>query len=115
MENFFYNDEFYGDLESLMDGLGLDSEADVYQLPDDWFVTCIESKCEPVFTLSVDFITDAINEERFTEEGREIDEINEALSNNIDFEKINALIPNIYYPTRTEFFVTKADLINFIR
>jgi hypothetical protein len=115
MENFFYDNEFYSDLDSLMDDLDLNAEADIYQLPDDWFITCFESKREPIFILSVDFITDAINEERFSEEGREFDEINEVLSNNIDYEKINALIPNLYYPTRTKFLITRADLINYIK
>lgn len=38
MENFFYDGEFFSDLEELMDYEGIKTEADVYGLPIDWHV-----------------------------------------------------------------------------
>lgn len=111
MENFIYDDEFYHDLGDLLIALEIDEDSP--ELTDDWEIECIECELEPVFKLSVDFIFDHINEERFTEDGAEADKIEKVLRDNIDFDKINSLIPQLYYPTKKKFTIKKTDVLEY--
>ena len=115
MENFFYDDKFYSDLGELMDDLDYYEEEDVLKLPDDYSLDCKESKLEPIVTLSVNWIGERIDEERFTEDADEIEKIEKVLSANIDFEKINSLMPKLYYESKEKFKITKADMLEWIR
>jgi hypothetical protein len=114
MENFFYNDKFYSDMEELMDDLDY-YEEDVLKLPDDYSLDCKGFKLEPIVTLSADWIGERIDEERFTEDGDEIEKILKVLSANIDFDKINSLMPKIYYESGEKFKITKADMLEWIK
>ena len=52
---------------------------------------------------------------RISEVFRYIDEIEKALNGNIDFEKINALIPKVYFvDRRNKFKITKKDLLEWV-
>lgn len=115
MENFFYSDKFYSDLGELMDDLDYYEEEDVLKLPDDYSLDCNVSRLEPIVTLSGDWIAERVDEERFTEDGDEIEKISKVLSTNIDFEKVNFLIPKLYYESREKFKITKADMLEWIR
>jgi len=110
MENFFYEDNFYSEIGDLLMDLDID-EDDIPELPEDWEITVHESSLEPLVTLSVDWIMDRINEERFSEEGNEYDKIHKIISDSIDFIAINEKIPQMYYPTKKTFKITKADLL----
>lgn len=115
MEHFFYEDVFCNDIEDLLMELDMD-EDEVPHLPEDWYITCMGSTKEAVFQLTPDWITRPINEERFSEDPDDmVDKIRLVLNRNIDFDKINKLLPRIYYPANKEFKITKADLLDYIK
>lgn len=112
MENFFFNDEFMSDIDSLLHQIGID-EDDVSSLPDDWSKECFESEERPIVKLSADYILRMIDEGNFSENGYDDEsaKIAAILNENIDWKKINELIPTLFYPTRNKFYITKADLM----
>ena len=121
MQNFFYNGYFISDLEDFLEELGLDEE-DIIDLPDDWVEECQLSTLEKIFVLNEKFILDGIInsldvwEDRFPEESdRTFKEIEKAILQSIDVEKLNSLLPEIYYPNGKKFKVTKNDLLEFIK
>lgn len=121
-ENFFYEDCFCGDIEDLMSELNLEEEH-LPDLPDDWTVKVMGTKLEPMFQLSNAFIVSEVFErsaqqweERFPENSERVDkELKQAIEAGIDVEKINSLIPSIYYPDDSEYTITKADLIEWCK
>jgi len=114
MDNFFYSDDFYSDLGELMDALDLEEE-DIPLLPDDYSLDCQESKKEKLVTLSNSWISERIDEERFPEDGDWVfDKVDKALSQ-IDYEKVNSMMPELYYESRVKFRITKQDLLNYIK
>ncbi len=113
MENFFYSDEYYSELGDLMEDLDID-EDNVNELPDDYALECRGSDLEPIFQLSAEWITERVNEERWPEDMDSIcDQAYKAVNDNIDFAKVNSLIPKLYYPSRRKFTITKKDLIEY--
>ena len=116
MENFFYDWKYYSDLDELIDSI-LDYSEEVSDLPEDWEIECMGSKLEPICQLSANWITERIDDDRLSENNvdSEIDEIEKALNVNIDFEKINALIPKLYFvDRRNKFKITKKDLLEWV-
>ncbi len=106
MNNFFYNSKFYSDIEEMMIDLEIDEET-IEDQPDSFI--CYKSSHEPILKLNADWIIDRIDEERFTEEGREIEKL-EKLLKEIDFSIFNDQCPKLFYATRQKFEITKADL-----
>ncbi len=106
MENFFYEDKFYSDIEEFMIDLEIDEES-IESMPD--FYKCRKSSLEPIFKLDADWIMERIDEERCSEDGNELEKI-EKLLKEVDFSKFNDNCPKLYYPTREKFEITKADL-----
>jgi hypothetical protein len=113
MENFFYNGEFFHNLTELLEYVEWDA-AYIANLPDDSTLVVYESDYEPIQELSADFIAQRINEERFSEENcdKEFIEIVNILNNNIDFEKINSLMPKLHYSTIKKHTFTKSDMLD---
>lgn len=107
MTNFFYHDKFYDSVEELMIDLEID-ETNIEDQPD--FIKVTEAELQPIFKLNADWICERIDEERFTEDGDEIEKIEDALNKYIDFDKVNQMIPKLWYPTRNKLEITKADL-----
>lgn len=112
MEDFFYDEEFYSDIENLMSDLDLNTIEDVQNLEDDYSLECTKSIIEPIFTLSAQWILERIDEERFSESGNELDSLEKTITENIDFDKVNSLIPKLCYETKEKFQITKQDLLN---
>lgn len=112
MENFFLDDKFCSDLGDLCHHLDLDDDA-IAALPDDWFVEVVESSLEPVVKLSADWIVNKVNDDRWTEDGNEVGKVYKALEL-IDFDKVNAAMPTLYYESRPlkKFKIKKADLLD---
>ena len=74
-------------------------------------------KFRTICQLSANWITERIDDDRFSENNvdSEIDKIEKALNGNIDFEKINALIPKLYFvDRRNKFKITKKDLLEWV-
>ncbi len=110
-EVFFWNDEFCYDLDKIFEYLEEEYGKDI---PDDWSDTIIEAELQPVFKISIDWIMDRINEERFDEEGKPWDKVVNVLNKYIDFDKINEEMPKLYYQTRKKVVITKQDLIDYV-
>jgi hypothetical protein len=113
MENFIYGDGFYHDLGDLMVELEIE-DGQVASLADDWSVTVREAKTEPLLELSVDWIMDRIDAERFSENGNESDKVESALKL-IDFEAVNKAMPKMWYETVNKFEIKKKDLLDYIQ
>jgi len=120
MENFFIDDSFYNDLSDMMDEMEIEEE-NISELPDDWSQKIQLSKLEKIFTLNKNFVTDAIIqktdtwEERFPEDTNDsfMNKIEKAIESGIDIDKINSLLPELYYPTMEFVTITKKDLIDW--
>lgn len=116
MENFFYNDNFYSDMESFIHE-NFDDESEIAELDDDKLFLCKGSKLEPILKLSAEWIAERIDDERFSENNNEneVEKIMKVLSGNIDFDKINSLLPELYYENyKDKFTITKQDLLDQI-
>ena len=117
MENFFYNDNFYSDLDSFIHE-NFDDEGEISELEDNKEYLCKGSTLEPIIPLSAKWIVNRIDDERFSENNndQECEKIISILDSNIDYEKINSLIPKLYYEnTKDKFTITKQDLLNAIK
>ena len=115
MENFFEDGEFYTDLEDFIYKVFDGEEEQVRELEEDAVFECKGSKLEPIIDFSTQWITERIDDDRFSENNvdSEIDEIEKVLNGNIDFEKINALIPKLYFvDRRNKLTITKQDLLD---
>ena len=113
MENFFYKDNFYTDLESFIHE-NFEDESEISELEEDKLFLCRSGKLEPIVELSAEWIINRIDEERFSENNsdKELDKIAKALSE-LDYAKINASMPKLYYEDyRDAFTITKQDLLN---
>ncbi len=121
MENFFYEEHFCSDLSDLMDVFDID-EDNLKELEEDWIVKIEEASLEKIFVLKKEFVTDAIVretdtwEERFPEESDHIfDKIKKAISESIDIEKMNELLPSLYYSNGNKSVITKHDLVEWCK
>lgn len=121
MENFFIEDRFYHDLTSFMEDLELIEIEDIDELSEDWEAQAQDTKLEKMFSMSKDFAIDAIIqqtdkwEERFPEDSDILfNQIKNAINQSIDIEKLNSLLPELYYPNGKMFKITKKDLLEYI-
>jgi hypothetical protein len=111
MTDFFIDDNFYNELIDFIEYEGLDLE-EVQDFEDDWFIEANDSREEKVINFSAQWITERIDEGRFPEDDEDyFDRVYKIFENNIDFDKINALLPTVIFPSRKTFKITKVDLI----
>jgi len=118
MENFFYEDKFISDLTELLYELDLTEEdtSDIEKLPDDWAIEVMDTILEPMFKITPDWIIENMPDDRSSEDGDEVDRLYEKLKKNQELlDKLNELIPELYYPTDKSFTITKQDLIDFVK
>jgi len=124
MTDFFVDDEFYSDLDELMEAWGvyapvdlLDDEEGLGVLEDDWSVVAYEAYSAPIIQISADdIIEQVLNVCNFPDDDNDqtYDRVVEALKAGIDVTKINSLMPSVWRPTKVKFIITKQDLINYI-
>jgi len=115
MDNFFKDGYFYTDLEDFIDRVFDGEKEQIEDLEDDVVFNCKGSILEPILSLSAEWIAERIDDDRFSENNdeNEFEKIMKVLSGNIDFDKINALFPKLYYENyRDRFTITKQDLLN---
>lgn len=118
MENFFYEDTFCRDIQNLLYHLNIESE-DIAGLPDDWKVDCGKTNLEKIGTVSRNFITKHLAEiiqDRFDERMSDdppaiLQEIESAIEKSFDIDKLNDLMPSLYYLNGEDFTITKQDLL----
>lgn len=116
MENFFYNNDFYTDLEDFIERI-FEDESEIAELDDDKLYLCKGSKLEPILSLSAEWIAERIDDDRFSENNNEneVEKIIRVLSENIDYDKINRLFPELYYENyKDKFTITKQDLLDAV-
>lgn len=115
LENFFYNNKFYYEVSELIDEIESD-ECEIHELPDDYKLECFKSELSPLVEFDAQWIAERIDEERFSDDNcdGEFTKIVKALNECIDFEKLNSMIPKMYYETRMKFYITKQELLNII-
>lgn len=113
MENFFVDENFYFELSDLIDSTSF--EEDLSDLEDDWSVEANWSNLEKAFTLSTDWIMKYIGEERFDEDSDTHEKCYDLLERCIDYDRINSLVPEMYYATKEKFTITKQDLLDYIK
>jgi uncharacterized protein YozE (UPF0346 family) len=80
---------------------------------DDFTVEAYECDLEIIGFLNGKIIAERVfDEDRFSEEMNDDQEkISKILDANIDFEKINSLLPKLWYPSDRKVIFTKAELI----
>jgi hypothetical protein len=112
MEPFFYNDNFYTELEDLCSYEEWDKE-EIQSWPDDFKLEADCCDLETIEEIDAEWIASRIDDERFSEESydKEYAKILKVLNENIDFDKINSLLPKLYYSNRSKLYFTKADLL----
>jgi len=110
IEVFVYNDKFYYEIGDLLDDYDIENPQDI---EDDMSFTIYPCQLEPLVTLSADWIMDRIDEERFSEEGDESEKVADTLLKYIDFEKVNSMMPKMYYPIGPKYILTKKDIIEY--
>jgi hypothetical protein len=116
MENFFTGETFCTDLESLMYLLDIDEDK-INSLPDDWTYKVEEADLEPMYKLDADSISDLLcsaHNDRYDEDGTQYDKVTKALQETVDFEKLNSMIPKLWYPNSKFITITKQDLIKYV-
>ena len=117
MENFFDDDKYFSSIEDLIEDYFDGDEEQVKALEEGWTLKVELSELEPMFKLDANELDELLhnsNEERYSEDGDEGRKIKEALNECIDFEKLNSMIPKMYYPTNKFVTLTKQDLLDFI-
>ena len=104
----YYNENFYHELSDLVEDIDLEALK-----PGDT-ITVEDCDLEPIITLSADNLldcTESLWEERTSEYGDEYEAILKAFEDNIDFEKLNAAMPKLYYPNGKETIYTYEQLL----
>ena len=115
MENFFEDGKFYTDIEDFIYKVFDGDEERIRELEEDAVFECKGSKLEPIIDFSSQWITDRIDDDRFSENnsGTENEKITKVLDENIDFKKITDLLPKLYYENyKDKFTITKQDLLD---
>ena len=114
-ENFFNDGEFYTDLEDFIYKVFDGEKQQITQLENDAVFECKGSKLEPLINFSSEWITERIDDDRFSENNSddEYGKIAKVLDENIDFKKIFDLLPKLYYENyKDKFTITKQDLLD---
>lgn len=104
------DDRFFSEVQDIAEHLEYDFLADQ---TDDFTVEAYECDLELIGSLSGEAIAERVfDEDRFSENMDEDQErIAKILDANIDFEKINSLLPRLWYPSDRKVIFTKAELI----
>lgn len=114
MENFFYDNEYCDSIEDLIYKI-VDDADEIYELDDDFEIKCYEAKAEKMEEFDEYWILERMEEDRFPEDDRLVDKLLKLFKDNINFDKINEAMPEVWYETGKSFFITKQDLIDYIK
>ena len=108
------DDKFYKEVQDIAEDLEYDF---LMEQVDDFTVEAYECDLERIGYLDGSVIAErAFDEDRFTEEMADDQEkIAKILDAHIDFEKINSLLPKIWYPSNRKVIFTKQELIDEIK
>lgn len=120
-EPFFFDDEFIDEINTefidrILGFSNISEISEIQNLSDDFQIKLTGADIEPVFVFSENYIIEGIDDERFPEDSEKtVEKIRKVLSDNIDFKKINELMPTLYYGNSTrKFYLTKKELLNYV-
>lgn len=103
------DDRFFDEIQNIAEYLEYDF---LIEQSDDFTVEAYECDLEKIGVLDAYEMTERVfDEDRFSEDENEKDKIYKILNDNIDFDKINALLPELWYPSNRKVILTKAELI----
>jgi len=111
--NYYYNENYYSEISDISEDL-FETEEEIHELPDDYRLEVFTTILKPIVVFDPRMILDkCVDEDMFSEENadREDLKIHEALKECIDFEKLNSMIPKLYYPDK-KIFLTKKDFVD---
>ena len=103
-----YEDKYYEDFSDLVEDL------DVESLEEGDIIECEDCSLEPIMQLDADKLLDCTEsywEERTSENGDEYEKILKVFEDNLDFEKLNSLLPKLWYPNGKEIIFTYEQII----
>jgi hypothetical protein len=102
------DDRFFSEVQDIAEHLDYDF---LVEQTDDFIVEAYECDLEFIFQFNGDYIADCIDDERLSEDGDEKEDVAKILNLNIDFDKVNALMPKLWYSSNRKVIFTKAELI----
>ena len=111
--NYCIDDKFYDEISDISEDL-FETEEEVLNLPEDYKLEVFTTELKPIVVFNARMILDrCVDENSFSEDyaDREDLKIFEALNQCIDFEKLNSMIPKLYW-TDKKIFLTKKDFVD---
>jgi len=108
----FYEDKFYQNTDDLAQRIG---HAELWNFPEDFIFHYQFCELQPITKFDGWNISETIDDERFPLDGDEHmrNSVAIVLNANIDWEKINELLPKLWYPTVHSGEVTRDELLAF--
>lgn len=111
-EPFFSNDKYYYSLSDLIDEIVSD-DSDIEDLPDDFELKATKAQLLPIIQYKTDDLLEMADEFSENNCDREVEQILNAIKECCDFDKLNSMIPKLWYEIPTEkFVITKKDLLD---
>ena len=111
-EMFYYNDNFET-WEDVIERILNDEEVDdLTELPDDFKVEIGDTIAKPIAVMSVDWFEDSFDTDNVENADSIWEDIEKALKESIDFEKLNKMLPILYHNTGKYKTYTKQELID---
>ena len=111
-EPFFSNDKYYYSLSDLIDEIVSD-DSDIEDLPDDFELKATKAQLLPIIQYKADDLLEMADEFSENNYDREVEQILNAIKECCDFNKLNSMIPKLWYEMPTEkFVITKKDLLD---
>lgn len=106
------DDNFFDEIQDIAEHFGYEF---LIQQPVDFTMEAYECDLEFIIQLDGESISECIDDERLSEDGDEKEDVAKMLDANIDFDKINALMPKLWYPSNRKIVLTRDELINEIK
>ena len=106
------DDNFFDKPQDIAENIGYE---ELMKQTDDFTIEAYECDLESIIRFDGDYIAECIDDERKSEDGDEIEIVAKILNENIDFDKINALMPKLWYPSNRKVVFTKEELLAEIR
>lgn len=107
------DENFYDEIQDIAESIGYE---ELIEQSDDFTIEAYECDLEIIGFLDGETIAErAFDDDRFSEEDYDDKKkIAKILDANIDFDKINKLLPKLWYP-RKKIIITKDELIDSIK
>ena len=110
----YYNEKYYSDIEELSEDL-FPNEEEIINLDDDYKLEVYDTIEKPITKLSAEWMVENMDEECWPDEDNDscYNRVKKIFSENIDFDKINSLLPKLWWPDK-KYYLTKKDFLETI-